>query len=339
MPSLKSRIELTNKCGNECWYCYASKGDEMMSMDLYMQIINRLKSIFDTGRYNRINLGFSGGDPFQNDFIVEAGRIAKEVFKDALRNPFSTICRPSDLDIVERFYQADGVAYYSLNEDPLDEVEEKVRRLQANQANRKRIGLLFLFTAYNLQRLDAILDMIVRLKLTFRMNHLYDVDNELGEQAIIEGIDRVFTYLTRTQYPAMMLKEYPHILGIPIFSNFHRLNQTTQYCGYGQNYFHFNVRGEVSRCQCEAPVSTVDDPDLEKAIKVRLDYGECTACDAFFLCRGGCIYSNRKKRYCNVYKRVFHYLKTYQSDAVQAFLREAGIMKQGEKWAYQFCRI
>lgn len=291
MPSLKCRVELTNKCKNNCWYCYAPKNEESMTRKLFTSIMLKMKDVYDQGNFPRFKLGFSGGDPFQDEFILEAHQIAKDIFKDNFDSSVSSFCQHSKVEIGKKYMRMGGRAFLSLNEDPLDNIEYM---LNAFSEEGYRTGLFFILTEYNIERLDAIIDLILKYDTLFRVNHLYDINNEIGTEKLNKAIDQVFDRLGGIRM------HHAH----PIFSCINTRNKTSQYCGYGKDYYHFNVNGEVSRCQCESPITDVNDPDLESKIRTKIDYSECQECPVFFMCRGGCIYANQKKAYCDVYKHV-----------------------------------
>jgi len=301
---LKTRIEITNICGSKCWYCYTDKGNKTMSIDTFTGIIEKLKEIYIKGNYNRFKLGFSGGDPFINEFILDAHCIVKDIFGEHLDYTYSTVCNSSNMDIVDKYLNLgknennNTAVYISTNEHPTEDIEYQIQYLKSRN---HRLGIFFLITDYNIKRLDVIIDLIKRYNLVFRFNTLHDC-NMIVTPEVHEAVDKIFKNLT--------IYKDKHIGKVnPFYSCMNIRNKTTSYCGYGKDYYHFNVDGEVSNCQCEEPITNYKDPNMEEWIKKETYIKECVDCEVFYLCRGGCFVANKNKNWCELYKQICSYIK------------------------------
>lgn len=297
MPSLKSRIVLTTKCHDNCWYCYTKKDNRYMPIPIFESILHKMKKIFDEGDYTRFKLGISGGDPFYDDYILYAHKKVEEIFGKGIGETYSTASRFSELEIIKNYYDMGGKVFISINENNLKYVQEKIDFCKG----RGRLGLFILLTEYNLKRLPEIIDLIVKNDIPFRLTCLHDFNQyHISAKTLCAGIDYIFKELQKRNYeikPAYTL-----------FECWNNRNMSVQYCGYGKHYYHFDVEGNLSRCQCEENIGHYTNDNLREKIYIpNIYHDECQDCSIFNICRGGCIHGNRNKDYCEVYKTVAKY--------------------------------
>ena len=148
--------------------------------------------------------------------------------------------------------------------------------------------------------MDDIIELIVKYDIPFRINPLHDPDNKIGNEKLIAVVDKIFTTLRFSNYQIKPI--------FTLFECWNNRNMNSQYCGYGKHYYHFDVEGNVSRCQCEENVAHYTDENLREKIYVKnIFHDECLDCPIFFVCRGGCIHGNKNKQYCDLYKRAAKY--------------------------------
>lgn len=298
MPSLKARIKITNKCENNCWYCSSDEQNlNEMSDETLDVILKKLKTIY-INNFNRIKIALTGGDPFLNNNIIKITNKINNNFNKALI--VSDVCISSNISVVKKFVDLGGFCLLSLNEHDLNEVVEKGLQIKRQQ--------LYLFnvllTEYNINRIDSIVDSVLKYNLPLRLNHLF-TDVESNILLYNDCVDYVFKRLNRENYK---FDKYSYPYGCLHINK----NKTDSYCGYGKDYFYFDVYGNIRRCQMEKSIGNIYDNNLD-IILCNIDIKEeCKKCDIFYLCKGGCTYSNKNGLYCEQYKMACNEIKKWK---------------------------
>lgn len=292
MPSLKAKIKVTHYCENNCWYCFVKKEKRHITSEMLEKIVMKLRKMYDTGKYSRVKISITGGDPFYTDRSLEAADLVTKTFKDADLFYFGEVCVTANLDRVKQFSKMGGGLLFSLNEDDPEEVARRQREVGGQGT------FNVLFTKKNVERMDEIIEVIKKYKLRVRCNHIYDPENKYNLIPYIEeGAKKLLTALKDMNYV------FPY--SISTFGNMNYQNKSNTYCGYGETYFNFDIYGNVSRCHMEDPITTVYDENLEETIQIKHEVLEkCNSCDFKSLCKGGCYYTNKYGKFCEQYYKI-----------------------------------
>ncbi len=300
MPSLKTRIKVTHKCDENCWYCFMPKDSNDMSIEMFDKIFNKLKQIYSSGNYSRLKAALTGGDPFLHPNIIRMAKKFKD-FGDSFSFLSIDVCTGSNLDLLSEFISL-GKQYQchvGLNENSLEDMGKIAKFLKSKD---KLVFMNILLTEKNIERLDEIIDYTISNKIICRFNHLYDPRQSLDfREKLVPALERIGKRFLEVNY-----KYYNYLFGCLNISK-----KRQSYCGYGRDYYCFDTNGAVSRCQTETPVSHVDDPDLEQKIKydVNKNWNGCFKCEDIEICQGGCPSANKFGGYCKEYQVFIPYIK------------------------------
>ncbi len=302
MASLKARIKITHECAGQCWYCYMPKDSEIMSIEMVYKIIEKLKQIYSTGSYKRLKISLTGGDPFSHPHVIFIAKKIKEEFGNNLGYISIDVCSSSNLDTLSKYIElGDGYqCHVGLNEDSI----EKMASISKLLKSKGKLGFLnVLLTNKNIDRLDEILGYCISNKILVRFNHVYK-SNEIPDlkKRLIPALEKIGNVLVESKF-----KYYNYL-----FNCLNLSKERSSYCGYGKDYYVFDVDGSVSRCQIEPPVSHVDDPKLEEKIKYDVSQylDNCFSCKDFKICKGGCPASRKAYGgYCDEYKTIIPFMR------------------------------
>lgn len=297
MPSLKTRLRITEKCLRDCWYCYVPKTGKEMSLDTAALIRDKLKEIYDKGNYSRIKVSLTGGDPTLHPNFLEITKLFLDTFPKI--NIMTDVCSSANFEVVKKFVELGGSYLVSLNEDPIDSIMELAKFAK----ERKRLNYLnVLFTPFNIDRLDEILNkLVIENKFNIRFNHLYDLKASKNfRESILQAIEKIGKFLL----------DHNHIYYNYLFGLINIDKNRDSYCGYGKNFYYFNTNGDVHRCNEEGPICNVYDSDIEK-IKCNIEISDkCKNCSDYKYCLGGCFFTNKGNgEYCREYSTFLRFIK------------------------------
>lgn len=287
MPSLKARLILTNECKGNCWYCNARRKDnDIMSLEQLKEIVDFLDYQSKIWNYSTIKVALTGGDPFNYPFFVQAMGLLKHTLGKKLSVIFgASICLSSDIGRVETLSNLGGKSLISLNEDEIEDIENKI--IQVHKFT-KIFALQVVLTEYNISRLEKIVNLGKKYNIPIRFNHLYQSRDKKG---LRDSCEKIFE-LVGNDY-----KHYNYMFGC-----FNVDKQKKTYCGYGESFYLFHTNGDVSRCYNEFPIGKVSDPDIEQKIKINRDLSKCINCSVEPYCNGGC--EQVKQFFCEEYKYI-----------------------------------
>jgi len=298
MASLKARLRLTEKCLNRCWYCYVPKNNEEMSFDTAILIRDKLKDIYDKGNYPRIKITLTGGDPTLHPNFLEISKLFFDVFPNLVIA--TEVCTTANFDVVKKFVELGGRFVASLNEDKIEDIVEMVKFGKQKQ---KLNHLNILFTPFNIDRLDEILQKtVIENNFKIRFNHLYDFNDSVEfKDMILPAVEKVGKFLVEHKY-----KYYDYLFGL---INFYKPRNS--YCGYGKNFYYFDTEGNVYRCNEGPSVSHITDSDMEDRMKCSSEVSDkCRRCEDYRYCMGGCYFANQGQgKYCKEYTAMLKYMK------------------------------
>jgi len=208
------------------------------------------------------------------------------------------ICYPFNNDILYQYLQFNQFFLIGVNESDLKDIEKIVTRIPLSK--------IFIFnvltTNYNMDRIDDILSFVKQYKVPMRLSHLFDPDDKYNLiPKIHKCFDKFFKFIDE--------EDIDYNLNYIFNLCYSQKYKGGSHCGYGDSYFYIDVHGNIRRCQMENTITTIFDNDFDKKIKCpSMIFDECYLCPAFKYCMGGCSYSNRNKKYCELYKRVGEFL-------------------------------
>ncbi len=317
MSSLKVRIKVSNQCDNDCWYCLADdRCGEEMSDSISTTIVNKVFDIYNNGEYKRIKFNLTGGDPFISNNIINITNKIRNKFIGIPIYVVGNACTISNIELIKKFRSLGGSVCLSLNEDPLEKIENITKILGKNGV------FLFnvLLTNFNMDRIKNIIDVVLQYKLPLRLNYVFDpYDKDNLADKMINIIDYVFLRLEKEGFRYNIFN-YPFGMTHPIKQN------AIDYCGYGRDYYFFDTYGDVRRCQMEETVSNVLSETLEQDIKVpSFIHDDCKKCDVHFLCKGGCPYTNKFHKYCKIHYAACKHILKMNTRIVNPCLDKGGI--------------
>ena len=303
MASLKPRIKLTTKCNNNCSYCFAKEVPDKASTDMEYNtlkvVLNRFKEIYDKGSFSKIKFSLTGGDPFTSDIILESADLINTIFKEVEHFKCADTCSMADRDRVKQFCKKGGICMISLNEDSIENVLDLVEII-----NRRLLFFNVVLTEYNMDRIEEIMDTVIKYRLPLRVDHLFDPDDKRN---LSEKMRETIHYI----YPRLLDANHKFALcGRPFGTVGIVKVKAPSYCGYGVDHYYVNIEGYVRRCQMTPIVGHISDPNIEEKIKCEIKLPEkCSSCDVYDFCKGGCTYTNSKGKYCEFMYDVCTYLK------------------------------
>lgn len=300
MPSLKTRIKLTNYCQNKCWYCSNDKKNkEEIEYETLYNILSFLQTVFNEKGYKRTKFDCTGGNPLTTQRSIDYIKLLNNEFK---LNHLACldVCYPTNIDRLKEYIDLGGWILLSLNEEKLSDIKHIIDNIPLKS--------IFVFnvvlTHYNLGRIDDIIDFVLKYNLPLKIDHLFfgDVSSDL--------INKINYTLDYKIFPKLInhYKDHKHNL---IFGQIHQNKQKAiDYCGYSDSAFYFDIYGNIRRCQMETSICHINDKDWKDKFYKPLNFhDECYNCDSFIYCKGGCKIANKYKLYCEVYKKISNFIK------------------------------
>ena len=123
MPSLKTRIKLTNFCTNNCWYCSDDeKNNKEMKYETLYNILSFLQNVYNEKGYKRTKFDCTVGNPLFSERSIDYIKLLNEEFK---LNHLCCIdvCYPTNIQRLKKYIDLGGWILLSLNENKLNDLE------------------------------------------------------------------------------------------------------------------------------------------------------------------------------------------------------------------------
>lgn len=332
-------LHVTNACNLRCSYCYLTKTDEAMRIDVGKKAIDAIFRSAHKNRFSAVKLKFAGGEATLNFNLITklydyASRIASEMAID-LRG----VILSNGIGITQKMI--DAIMKHNLklvvSLDGLEQANDKQRMFVNGEGSFKVVsrtidrliaqGLMpsisITVTDNNIDGLGDLIRYVLGHKLAFSLNFFRDNSCTVPSQNLVYSNEHMINGI-KSAYRVIeeMHPNYNVLTSITDRANFARPHHTP--CGVGQNYVVIDERGNVAKCQMVIKniVGTIEAPDIVTLIRenrsratnpLAQDKQECKYCQWRNWCGGGCPLVTYKAtgRYdvkspnCDIYRAIF----------------------------------
>ena len=305
-------LHVTNQCNLRCTYCYVSKTNAHLPLDLGRRAI---RSVFDAVRVRPITdltLKYAGGEALlEAETIWALDAYARELAGDTIQVKSilltnGTPLRPPIITELQRHnfqlaISLDGLGATHDAQRPLRGGQPSFRLVQRGLEAARVAGLPLSVSVVvgpgNLATLPELVDYLLERDLRFTLTFLRDssaAQAHLAEHdaALIAGMDAAYTRIAcRPPRFSVMNAALDRVqLESPHFAA----------CGIGESYVVIKHTGEVASCQMhlDRPAGHIRQGDVLTLVAQRTperppgttvdDHAGCRTCQWRYRCAGGC---------------------------------------------------
>lgn len=327
-------INATTSCNLRCSYCYIDKGNDHLNLDNGRILIDKLFEYCLKNNYDHLNLKFAGGEPLiRQDEVFGLIDYAYQTCPEEINTNVSIITNGTLIDqaitknlikykvsVGVSLDEFDSVIPQRIKIDGNPSHEDTLKGISLLLASGIRPTILTTISMLNLGEMERIAQFAIINNLKFRFSlersSFTSTSNLVDHQQ--EIIDKLLSCY-----------EFIESLGIDKdIQNYHNFNdiyfnhQRNQVCGAGDNYFAFDVNGNIGICGMglAEPIPNknwiIDNFDFS-SLNIpnpppRSEFIECQDCPWIFACAGGCPLFRlnqhntlrSKSPFCEIYKTI-----------------------------------
>jgi uncharacterized protein len=346
-------MQLTNKCNLACPYCYISKNEIKMPLEIGIKAIEK---IFDSAKINgikKINLKFAGGEPSLESknmfFLANYAKKLSKKHKINCRNVMITNGTLLTGNLVKKLKKHNF--HIAISIDGLEKSHDLTRKYKNGKGSYKQVisglnklnenkidfNVSIVINSYNLKELPQLTDYFLKKDIHFTFNFIRDNplinDSNLIPTNIelIKSLKKVYSIIKKN------IPKYPIMNSILDKVQF---KPKFMPCGAGTKYIVVSVDGKLSNCQVlmKKPVSDINQFNVLSQLKNKSilpnkpiidETPICKDCKWRYICSSGCPIL-REKTYGS-YKSISPYCQVYKNLIPEVLKLEGQRIMEGVK--------
>lgn len=323
--SLKVIIRITDRCNQDCQYCYVDRETRRVStIQLDLGVIRRFYKRFFGGAYDHIHIVWHGGEPTlvgarylqdvldsQADFVKEGVEIENSIQTNA------TAMTPQIAELLKTRKVGVGVSIDAppdvhdllrINWSGRSTLSRVLENVQMMRNNGLSFGAICVLHKQNYQRVDEIYRFFKELGMNFQFNPLYRDEAtpmKIADQLAItpeeyaEALCAALDLFVEDPDPTIEVSDLKEI----VMSMFMGCSRSCLYAGKCEEYIGVLPDGDVYFCDVFfrkeyrlGNIATLIPEDIHTSPVLhtivsrpgRLQATYCQGCEWWNICRGGC---------------------------------------------------